>query len=172
MTMVQEIGDILRTREWWLCVAESITVGRIQMLIGGVPGASEFFSGGITAYTLDQKVRQLGVDHDEAVASNCVSPVICRQMALGACRLFQTDLAMATTGYAEPAPNWGVSTPFAFISIYQGRAADKEVFATRVEYVEADPWLDRELLRQRCQQYVAETAVAALHEFLCREPLV
>ena len=64
MTIVREIGDILRTRGWWLCVAESMTIGRIQVMIGGVPGASDFFVGGLTAYTLEQKVRQLGVDHD------------------------------------------------------------------------------------------------------------
>ena len=172
MTIVREIGDILRTRGWWLCVAESMTIGRIQVMIGGVPGASDFFVGGLTAYTLEQKVRQLGVDHDEAEATNCVSPLVCRQMALGACRLFQADLAIATTGYSEPAPELGVSTPFAFVSIYQGGTVDKEVFATRAECVEADPWLDRPLLRQRCQQHVAETAVAALHAFLRREPTV
>jgi nicotinamide-nucleotide amidase len=169
MTIVREIGDILRTRGWWLCAAESMTIGRIQVIIGGTPGASEFFVGGITAYTLEQKVRQLGVDHDEAAATDCVSPLVCQQMARGACRLFQTDLAIATTGYAEATSELGISRPFAFVSIYQARAADQEVFATRVECDEADPWLDRSVLRQRCQQFVAETAVESLYEFLRRD---
>ena len=36
-----------------LSVAESLTCGRIQARVGEISGASEFFLGGITAYTLD-----------------------------------------------------------------------------------------------------------------------
>ncbi len=166
MEIILEIGDFLRTRGWWLCVAESVTIGHLQALIGGQSGASDFFVGGITAYTLAQKVRHLGVDPDEAATTNCVSPAVCQQMARGACRMFQANLAIATTGYAEPSPDQRIVTPFAFMSIYQGGLVDKEVVAKRIEYTETDRWLDRGVLRQRCQQFIAETAIEALHEFL------
>ncbi|MBE2213671.1 MAG: CinA family protein [Opitutaceae bacterium] len=100
-----------------LAVAESLTCGRVQAAIGAISGASEFFLGGITAYTIDQKVRHLGVDRAAAEACEAVSPAIAGQMALGACRLFGSDLAVATTGYAEPAPARGITHPLAYWAI-------------------------------------------------------
>ena len=43
-----------------LAVAESLTCGHLQALVGSVSGASDFFCGGVTAYNIDQKVRHLG----------------------------------------------------------------------------------------------------------------
>ena len=56
-----------------LAVAESVTCGRLQARIGAISGASEFFLGGITAYTIAQKVRHLGVDRAQAEAVDAVS---------------------------------------------------------------------------------------------------
>ena len=57
----------------WLAVAESITCGRLQARIGAISGASAFFRGGVTAYTLEGKVRLLGVDRAHAAKVGCVS---------------------------------------------------------------------------------------------------
>jgi nicotinamide-nucleotide amidase len=97
-----------------LAVAESITCGRLQARIGAISGASDFFLGGLTAYTLAQKVRHLGVDRALAEPVNAVSPEVAEQMARGTCAFFGSDLALATTGYAEPAPERGVMHPTAF----------------------------------------------------------
>ncbi len=45
-----------------LAVAESLTCGQVQARIGAVSGASDYFLGGVTAYSLDEKVRLLGVN--------------------------------------------------------------------------------------------------------------
>lgn len=105
---------ILRTPRLTLAVAESLTCGRVQALIGSVSGSSEYFLGGITAYCLEQKVRHLGVDRALAKRVNCVSAAVAEQMARGACTLFGSDLAVATTGYAEPSKADGVTDPFAY----------------------------------------------------------
>jgi len=97
-----------------LAVAESLTAGHVQSLIAAVSGSSEYFLGGVTAYSLDQKVRLLGVDRVEARAVNCVSAPVAEQMARGALKLFGCDLAVATTGYAEPSPKDGIEAPFAW----------------------------------------------------------
>lgn len=104
---------LLRAPRLTLAVAESLTCGHVQALVGATPGASEYFLGGITAYSLDEKVRHLGVDRAAAKRVNCVSAAVAEQMARGACMLFGSDLAVATTGYAEPAPDNGVAHPFA-----------------------------------------------------------
>lgn len=105
---------LLRTPQLTLAVAESVTCGRVQARIGEIPGASDFFPGGITAYSLDQKVRHLGVDRASATSVNCVSAAVAAQMARGVAALFGADLGVATTGYAEPDPNLDVVEPLAF----------------------------------------------------------
>jgi nicotinamide-nucleotide amidase len=105
---------ILRRPRLTLAAAESLTAGHVQARIAAVSGASEFFLGGITAYTLDQKVRHLGVDRAAAEAVNSVSAAVAEQMARGALALFGSDLAVATTGYAEPSAAQGVEAPHAW----------------------------------------------------------
>ncbi|MGH8017044.1 MAG: CinA family protein [Opitutaceae bacterium] len=110
-----------------LAVAESLTCGRLQAAIGSSPGASEFFLGGITAYAISEKVRHLEVDGDEAERCEAVSASIARQMAAGACRLFGSDLAVSTTGFAEPRPERGFASPAAFFAIARRHGARAEI---------------------------------------------
>jgi nicotinamide-nucleotide amidase len=145
-----------------LAVAESLTCGRLQARIGAIPGASEFFLGGITAYSLEQKVRHLGVDRAEAEAANSVSGRIAEQMATGACVLFGADVAVSTTGYAEASPQWNVSVPFAWWGLARRRpGGDFAVLSGRVEC----PGLTRVEVQER----VASAAFDALPGWL-REP--
>ena len=104
------LGPPLRT----LAIAESITVGRIQARVGAISGSSKFFLGGITAYTLEQKVRHLGIDRALAEPVYSVSAEIAQQMAAGVCRLFGADVGVATTGFAEPWPERAVAQPYAW----------------------------------------------------------
>jgi nicotinamide-nucleotide amidase len=114
---------MLRSPGLKLAVAESLTGGRLQARITSIQGASDFFLGGMTAYSLDQKVRHLGVDGAKAEAVNSVSAVVAEEMARGACELFKADVAAATTGYAEPAAKWNVAAPFAWWGLAR-RGAD------------------------------------------------
>ena len=100
-----------------IAVAESLTGGHLQATITSVSGASDYFLGGVTAYNIDQKVKLLGVDRQHAAEVNCVSQQVAIQMAAGVRNLFGSDIGLATTGYAEPWPEGGVKTPFAFIAI-------------------------------------------------------
>lgn len=118
---------MLRPPRLTLAVAESVTCGRLQAAIGAVSGASEFFLGGLTAYSIDQKVRQLGVDRSLAERINAVSPEVAAQMACGTCLLFRSDLALATTGYAEPAPALKVDHPLAFWALARRQGPDATV---------------------------------------------
>jgi nicotinamide-nucleotide amidase len=97
-----------------LAAAESLTGGRIQSALTAVSGASGYFLGGVTAYSLDQKVKLLGVKRAAAAKVNCVSAEVAEQMARGAVTLFGSDLAVSTTGYAEPSLANHVDDPFAY----------------------------------------------------------
>lgn len=100
-----------------LAVAESLTCGRVQARVGEVSGASEYFRGGVTAYTRGAKVTLLGVDDAAAKQVNSVSAEIAEQMARGACELFGAELGVATTGYAEAWAAGGVEVPFAWWAV-------------------------------------------------------
>lgn len=108
---------LLRAPRLTLAAAESITCGHVQARVGEISGASNFFLGGLTAYSLEEKVRHLGVARAAARRVNCVSAAVAGQMAQGVCALFGSDLGVATTGYAERSPADGVSDPFAWWAI-------------------------------------------------------
>jgi len=152
-----------------LAVAESLTCGRVQAAIGAVSGASQFFLGGVTAYTGEQKVALLGVSRAEGEAVNWVSAAVAEQMARGTTQLFGSDFALATTGYAEPAPEWGVHVPFAWWALAQrkceevgrvtgGAAADFFVRSERVECPDCS--------RVEVQKVVTAAALTGLCEHL------
>ena len=108
---------MLRAPRLTLAAAESMTCGRVQARVGEISGASGFFLGGITAYSLDEKVRHLGVSRAAAKRVDGVSAGIASQMAEGVCALFRSDIGVATSGYAEPAPGAGVANPFAWWAV-------------------------------------------------------
>lgn len=114
---VEELIKILVSKGLTISTAESITAGNIQSLIASVSGASKSFVGGITAYGLDSKVDILHVNKKIAIATNCVSDVVADQMALGALRLFNSDISISTCGYAETYEPDNITEPFAYISI-------------------------------------------------------
>jgi nicotinamide-nucleotide amidase len=115
---------ILRKPALTLAVAESLTAGQLQARIAAVSGASGYFLGGVTAYSLEQKVKLLGVNRAHARTVDCVSQRVAVEMAAGAARLFGADVAVATTGYAEPAPRRKVRTPHAWWALcHQHRGA-------------------------------------------------
>jgi nicotinamide-nucleotide amidase len=141
-----------------LAVAESLTCGRLQSRIGLISGASNFFLGGLTAYSLEQKVKLLQVDRSEAVATNCVSAKVAEQMARGVCALFGADVGVATTGYAEPSPEQDVRDPFAWWAVCRISGGQPVVTTGRVSF----PGLSRVEVQER----VAQVAYDALLESL------
>ena len=159
MSQLKEL--LLRPPRLTLAVAESLTSGRIQARIGAISGASHFFLGGITAYNLDQKVRHLGVDRASAAAVNCVSAEVAAQMARGACMFFGSDLALATTGYAEPSVEWNIPQPFAWWTLAHRRGP--EDFFLQHACIDC-PNLDRIAVQERVAEAALDALIKYLHE--------
>ena len=93
--LVYEAGKTLGT-------AESCTGGRIAESIIAVPGASDYFKGGVISYTDEIKENILGVDHDTLVEKNAVSEDVARMMVQGAIKALNVDYAISATGFAGP----------------------------------------------------------------------
>jgi nicotinamide-nucleotide amidase len=153
---------MLRTPRLTLAVAESLTCGQLQARIGAVPGASEYFLGGITTYNLEQKVRLLGVNRAHARRVNCVSQQVAVEMAQGACALFGAELALATTGYAQPNPAAGVSVPMAWWAlVHRLRGGRARVIAEMVTV----PGAGRVAVQGRVAALALRQLVAHLREW-------
>ena len=95
-------GDLLRAQGLTLSVAESCTGGLLGHRLTDVPGSSDYFTGGVVAYSYDAKERVLGVRHDTLYDHGAVSEQTALEMARGARRLFATDVALSVTGIAGP----------------------------------------------------------------------
>ncbi len=85
-----------------VATAESCTGGLLAATLTDLPGASEYFAGGVVAYANDVKIRHLGVAPVALDSHGAVSETVALQMAAGACRRFAADVAMAVTGIAGP----------------------------------------------------------------------
>ena len=85
-----------------LATAESCTGGTLAHQLTAMAGASEYFRGGVVAYSNEVKECALGVRHETLVAHGAVSEETVREMATGARERLGADYAVATTGIAGP----------------------------------------------------------------------
>lgn len=97
-----EVGQMLRRHGKTVAVAESCTGGLLAQRITEVPGASDYFRGGIVAYSNDVKEKLLGVPREVLATHGAVSAECVRAMAERARALFTSDFALAITGIAGP----------------------------------------------------------------------
>lgn len=149
---------LLREPLLTLSVAESLTCGHVQARIGEASGASGYFLGGVTAYSLEQKVKLLGVERVAAIPANSVSREVAEQMARGACIMFGSDLAVATTGYAEPSIEAGAEMPHAWWALHHRRRGRPVVLSGLVQFPGAG--------RTEMQAAVADTVLRELVQYL------
>lgn len=85
-----------------LSVAESCTGGRLSARLTSLPGSSQYFLGGVVAYSNGAKKSLLGVDESLIIEQGSVSgPVVC-QMAEGVLRLTGSHYSLAVSGIAGP----------------------------------------------------------------------
>jgi PncC family amidohydrolase len=85
-----------------IATAESCTGGTVSGRLTSIAGSSDYFLGGIVAYSNQAKQSLLGVSAETLETRGAVSAECAREMAEGARRAFDADLAVATTGIAGP----------------------------------------------------------------------
>ena len=96
----KQIQEILILHGKTLATAESCTSGRIAAEITKISGASGYFQGGLVAYQDRLKEEFLGIKAEDIEQYDVVSQPVVEQMVRGACHMFGTDYAIASTGYA------------------------------------------------------------------------
>ena len=94
------VAGLLKDRR--LGLAESCSAGLLAARITDVPGASDYFAGGVVSYSNEAKHDLLGVDEGLLKEFGAVSPEVARAMAEGALERFGADVALSITGIAGP----------------------------------------------------------------------
>lgn len=98
----RQIGDVLYDSGYTVGTAESCTGGRIGEALIAIPGASNYFKGGVISYTNEVKENLLGVSHQTLEEQTAVCEDVAKQMVEGAIRTLGVDFAISATGVAGP----------------------------------------------------------------------
>lgn len=85
-----------------ISTAESCTGGMIAHEFTCVPDASKSYKGGFVTYSNELKIKILGVSPESIEKYTEVSEQVAAEMALGCLEITGSDMAVSTTGYAQP----------------------------------------------------------------------
>jgi PncC family amidohydrolase len=96
------LGNLLSSKNTSLAIAESCTGGLISDRITNVSGSSEYFLGGIVAYSYEAKVNLLKVSWDTLRQFGAVSKETVIEMARGVLVALGADIAVSVSGIAGP----------------------------------------------------------------------
>jgi nicotinamide-nucleotide amidase len=100
--MEEVVGQRLLEKGMTISTAESCTGGQIGHRLTNVAGSSEYFLGGVVAYSNLSKMDLLGVREDTLKRYGAVSGPVAKEMAKGVRSRFGTDLGISVTGVAGP----------------------------------------------------------------------
>ncbi len=101
-TISMAIGKLLKQQGAMVATAESCSGGLVARRITEAAGASDYFKGGVVAYSNEIKMKALGVNPDTLERYGAVSEQTAKEMALGCLNMMDADYAIATTGIAGP----------------------------------------------------------------------
>ncbi len=101
-TLESVVGDLLRTNNMTLAVAESCTGGLITHRLTNIPGSSDYLNQGVVAYSNQAKIDLLGVRADLIKEFGAVSDKTACSMAQGVRKVGKSSLGLAVTGVAGP----------------------------------------------------------------------
>jgi PncC family amidohydrolase len=120
------IGRYLRQRGLWLATAESCTGGLVADRITDVPGSSDYFAGGVVAYSNAVKVSLLQVSPETLRLHGAVSRETVIEMARGIRLALAADIGVSVSGIAGPGgalPTKPVGTTWIGLSAPEGNWA-------------------------------------------------
>ena len=98
----ESVMQLLKQHKMTFSAAESCTGGSLAKRFTDIPGASEFFMGGVTTYTNGAKAKILGIDPALIEEKGAVSYEVAKEMAERVRDLIGTDMGIGVTGLAGP----------------------------------------------------------------------
>ncbi len=102
MDTLESVADFLEQHDFTIVTAESCTAGLVAGTLADMPGCGKWFSSGYVTYSPEAKSKILGVHKETIEKFNLTSEEVAREMAAGALRISNADIAVANTGVAGP----------------------------------------------------------------------
>ena len=132
--------------------AESCTAGLIGATIAMTPGSSAWLDRGFIVYTPEAKNEMLGVSFETIKNFDITSNNVAEEMAVGALRNSNANLAIAVTGVAGPTGGT-VKIPVGTVCMAWATYADNNI-----KVVSEKKWFDgsRNEIRESVVEYVLE----------------
>ncbi|SDY04860.1 CinA family protein [Nitrosomonas sp. Nm58] len=103
LSYAQHVGVALAERGLILASAESCTGGWIGQVVTAVAGSSAWYDRGFITYSNHAKQQMLGVQAATLTQYGAVSEQTAQEMATGAIKMSDAQVAVAVTGIAGPA---------------------------------------------------------------------
>lgn len=101
-TVEEAVIQLLREKNMTFATAESCTGGDVAGRFTALPGASEFFKGGVVTYTNEIKAKLLGIDRELIEEKGAVSYEVAKEMAERVRNILGADIGVGITGLAGP----------------------------------------------------------------------
>ncbi|MEQ9258072.1 MAG: CinA family protein [Roseovarius sp.] len=99
---VPELLELARAKGVMIATAESCTGGMVAAALTDVPGSSDVVERGFVTYSNNAKIDLLDISPRTLKLHGAVSEEIAREMADGALRNSEAQLAVSVTGIAGP----------------------------------------------------------------------
>jgi PncC family amidohydrolase len=134
------VGRSLISLDATLATAESCSGGLIAHRITNISGSSEYYVGGVVAYSNKVKASLLRVSKSDLSSFGAVSEQVARAMADGARTRFGADYAIAVTGIAGPqggTPEKPVGLVYISVAAPEATAVLRNVFTGTREEIKA-----------------------------------
>ena len=96
----EQVAALLTGRR--IAVGESCTAGLLAARLTDRAGSSDYFAGGVVAYSNEAKIDLLGVPAELIERHGAVSEEVARAMAAGAMERLEADVGVGLTGIAGP----------------------------------------------------------------------
>jgi len=154
--LVNQIGRIMLTCGKTLSSAESCTGGMVGMLITSVSGSSEWFRGGVIAYSNSLKSDLLNVPASLIEAEGAVSRETAMAMAVGVRELTGSDFSISATGVAGPG---GGTQEKPAGSVWMAVCSSQAVFAELKRFTGK-----RDVVRRKAAHYLLAMLYALLEK--------
>lgn len=101
MKLEEKIFEKLKLNQYKISTAESITGGKIASHLINVSGISDYFKEGYIVYSNEAKMKILNVKKETIDKYYVVSKEVIEEMLEGLFKVTNSDICIATSGYAE-----------------------------------------------------------------------
>jgi nicotinamide-nucleotide amidase len=134
------VGNLLRSHQATLAVAESCTGGLIAHRLTNIPGSSDYFERGVVVYSNRAKIELLKVPEELLAACGAVSGPVAEKMAEGVRQISRSTLGLGITGIAGPSggsEEKPVGTVFIALASPRGTVSKKYQFGGDREQIKS-----------------------------------